>query len=99
MMVTFVPSHSRPMDPKSSLGLVTRPFEFGMRTQALRCCHCCKTMIIPLIQSHSRPMDQKFSLGLMMIPPEFGIRVRGSNFSHHNQKLMMMYSRLHQTVE
>jgi hypothetical protein len=27
------------------------------------------------------------------------MRVRGSNFSHRSQKLMMMYSRLHQTVK
>ena len=34
--IGFVPSHSRPTDPKSSLGLMTILFEFGMQANGLR---------------------------------------------------------------
>ena len=36
MITGFVPSHSRPTDPKSSPGQMTRPFEFGMQALVSR---------------------------------------------------------------
>jgi WD40 repeat protein len=43
-------SHSRPMDPKSSRGLLTRPFEFGMQAPASRCSHPFEAMMCYHVQ-------------------------------------------------
>ena len=41
-IILLDPSNSRMMDPKSSRGLMTRPFESGMQTPGLRCFHLCE---------------------------------------------------------
>src|SRR5258707_209941 len=88
MMTGLVPSHSRPMDPKSSRGLVTRPFEFGMQAPASRCSHPFEAMITGFVPSHSRPMDPKYSRGLMTTPFEFGMQALALCYHLHKHQLM-----------
>ena len=74
MVAGLIPSHSRPMDPKSSRGQMTRPFEFGMQAMASRCSHPFEVIIAGFILLHSRPMDPKSSRGLLTAPFEFGMQ-------------------------
>ena len=98
-IITFIPLHSCLMDPKLSLSLMTTPFKFWMQAQALMCCHYCNIMIKTFYLLHSHLMDPKSSPSLIMVPFKFGMWVQGSNFFHHSQQQLMMYSSLHQTVE
>src|ERR1700677_1820205 len=66
--ISFIPSLSRLMGPRSFRGLKTRPSEFGIRALALRCFHRCETMIILFGLSHSHPMDPKLFRGLKTRP-------------------------------
>ena len=86
IIVSLHPSHSRPMDPKSSRGQMTRPFEFGMQALALRCSHPFEAMMTRLIPSHSRLMDPKSSRGQMTRPFEFGMQAMASRCSHPDRK-------------
>ena len=88
MTIGLCPSHSRPMDPKSSRGLVTRPFEFGMQAPASRCSHPFEAMMASLIPPHSHPMDPKSSRGLLTRPFEFGMQALASKCSHPFEAMM-----------
>jgi WD40 repeat protein len=88
MMTRFILSHSRLMDPKSSRGQMTRPFEFGMQALVSRCSHPFEAMMARFLLSHSRPMDPKSSRGLMTRPFEFGMQAQASRCSHPFEAMM-----------
>ena len=53
------------MDPKSSRGQTTWPFEFGIQTLASRYSYPFEVMMAGFLLSRSRPMDPESSWGLM----------------------------------
>jgi hypothetical protein len=91
MIVAFFPSHSRPMDPKSSRDLLTRLFEFGMQALVSRCSHPFEAMITRFIPSHSHPMDPKSSRGQMTGPFEFGMQALTLRCSHPFEAIMAQF--------
>ena len=88
MTTTFFLSHSPLMEVKSSQGLLTGPFEFGMQPLALRCSHPFEAMMTGFILSRSRPMDPKSSQGLLTRRFEFGMQAPASRFSHPSEATM-----------
>jgi hypothetical protein len=66
-MKQFCLLHSHLMASKLSLGLGTRPFEFGMQAQVSRYSQHCEAMMKEFHLLHSHLMDPKLSQGLMTI--------------------------------
>ncbi|KAF8737477.1 hypothetical protein AX14_012776 [Amanita brunnescens Koide BX004] len=70
------------MDPKSSRGQKTIPFEFGIRAPASQRSHPFEVMMTGFFPLYSPPMDPKSSRGRETQPSEFGTQALGSRHSH-----------------
>jgi hypothetical protein len=81
MMTGFLPSHSRPMDPKSSRvnDKTIRVWDASTGIEMLPPLRGHDDRFLP---SHSRPMDPKSSRGQMTRPFEFGMQALASRCSH-----------------